>query len=55
MSDRADFVLTGNGNLIKLARFSSLAEFDLSEFFPYLNWGKFKGNRKMLEISRNSS
>ena len=61
MSDRADFVrvkrsfvLTGTGNLIELARFSC-SEFDLSGFFPYLNWGKFKGNRKVFEISRNSS
>ena len=53
MSDRADFVrvkrsfvLTGTGNLIELARFSSQAEFDLSGFFPYLNWGSSRETEK---------
>ena len=53
MSARADFVrvkrsfvLTGTGKLIELASFSSYAEFDLSGFFQYLNWGKFKETEK---------
>ena len=53
MSDRADFVrvkrsyvLTGTGNLIELARFSSQMEFDLSGIFPYLNQGKIQGKQK---------
>ena len=53
MSDRADFVrvkrsfvLTGTGNLIELARFSSSAEFDLSEFFHTLTGANSRETEK---------
>ena len=46
------FVLTGTGNLIELARFSSLAEFDLSGFLRTLTGANSRETEKCSRYRR---